>query len=205
MGKSSKAPDYANSTIDTGLYGTVTTNGRGTTYNPTDFQTSLINSVENAVPNSFNNYFNGGYDNQNFQNYLNTQQNQQANAYDNAVYSQLANRGLMRNAGLAKTHDSFANVMNNQTADAFSNWRTNQLNQMSNLMNVYGVPYGMIQDQLKSSQDMSKSVSDYNSGLSSIQEARRQENNKNYADTINNLNKDYSEYLKDPKFNKNAK
>lgn len=187
MGKSSKAPDYANSTIDTGLYGTVTTNGRGTTYNPTDFQTSLINSVENAVPNNFNNYFNGGYDNQNFQNYLNTQQNQQANAYDNAVYSQLANRGLMRNAGLAKTHDSFANVMNNQTADSFSNWRTNQLNQMSNLMNVYGVPYGMIQDQLKSSQDMSKALTDYSVKQYNLQKKRQESENAQNANSMNSL------------------
>lgn len=187
MGKSSKAPDYAHSTIDTGLYGTVTTNGRGTTYNPTDFQTSLINSVENAVPNSFNDYFNGGYDNQNFQNYLNTQQNQQTNAYDNAVYSQLANRGLMRNAGLAKTHDSFANVMNNQTADAFSNWRTNQLNQMSNLMNVYGVPYGMIQDQLKTSQDMSKDLTDYSVKQYNLQKKRQESENAQNANSMNSL------------------
>lgn len=187
MGKSSKAPDYANSTIDTGLYGTVTTNGSGTTYNPTNFQTSLINSVENAVPNNFNNYFNGGYDNQNFQNYLNTQQNQQANAYDNAVYSQLANRGLMRNAGLAKTHDSFANVMNNQTADAFSNWRTNQLNQMSNLMNVYGVPYGMIQNQLKSSQDMSKALTDYSVKQYNLQKKRQESENAQNANSMNSL------------------
>lgn len=187
MGKSSKAPDYANSTIDTGLYGTVTTNGSGTTYNPTNFQTSLINSVENAVPNNFNNYFNGGYDNQNFQNYLNTQQNQQANAYDNAVYSQLANRGLMRNAGLAKTHDSFANVMNNQTADAFSNWRTNQLNQMSNLMNVYGVPYGMIQDQLKTSQDMSKDLTDYSVKQYNLQKKRQESENAQNANSMNSL------------------
>lgn len=187
MGKSSKAPDYAHSTIDTGLYGTVTTNGRGTTYNPTDFQTSLINSVENAVPNSFNNYFNGGYDNQNFQNYLNTQQNQQANAYDNAVYSQLANRGLMRNAGLAKTHDSFANVMNNQTADSFSNWRTNQLNQMSNLMNVYGVPYGMVQDQLKTSQDMSKALTDYSVKQYNLQKKRQESENAQNANSMNSL------------------
>lgn len=187
MGKSNKAPEYANSTIDTGLYGTVTTNQNGTTYNPTDFQTSLINSVESTVPNNFNNYFNGGYDNQNFQNFLNTQQNAQANAYNNSVYNQLADRGLMRNAGLAKTQNSFANVLSNQNADTFSNWRSNQLNQMSNLMNVYGVPYSMIGDQIGSSQKMSQALTNYNTKQYNSQKQKDKSENEQNANSSNSI------------------
>lgn len=162
MGKSKKAPGYASTTVDTGLYGSTTTNKNGTTFNPTDFQKSIVNTVENNVPNNLNNYFNASYDNQNFQNYLNTRQNAQTGAYNDVVYNQLADKGMMRNNALTGAKKAFSDVLSNQKADALSDYKSDQLSQLSTLMGLYEVPYNIMNGQTNASQGLSNAITQYN-------------------------------------------
>lgn len=57
MGKK-KAPTQPTTKTDTGLFGSTTTGSFGSTFNPTDFQTQLVNNAENAILKAQNAYNN---------------------------------------------------------------------------------------------------------------------------------------------------
>lgn len=162
MGKSKKAPDYAQTTIDTGLYGSSTTNKNGTTFNPTDFQKQIVSTVETNVPALFNNYYNASYDNSDFNKYLGTRQNAQTSAFNNAIYNQLRTKGLMKDEGLAAAANSWNNTLNNQKADALYDWQNEQADNMSTLMNLYQIPYSIMSGQTNASQGLSNAITQYN-------------------------------------------
>lgn len=162
MGKSKKAPDYAETTIDTGLYGSSTTNKNGTTFKPTDFQKQIVSTVETNVPALFNNYYNASFDNPDFNKYLETRQNSQTDAFNNSIYNQLKSKGLMTSDGLAGAANSWNNTLNNQKADALRDWQNEQANTMSTLMNLYQIPYSIMSGQTNASQGLSNAITQYN-------------------------------------------
>lgn len=162
MGKSKKAPDYATTTVDTGLYGSSTTSKNGTTFRPTDFQKQLVGTVENNVPNLFNNYYNASYDNNDFQKYLGTRQSNQTSAFNNSIYNQLASKGLMTNQGLAGAQKSWKNTLEREKADALSDWQNDQANTLNTLMGLYQIPYNIINGQINASQGLSNAITQYN-------------------------------------------
>ena len=47
-----------------GLYGTATTNKKGTTYKPTDFETQLVQQTTSAIPSYLSQLINPTYDSQ---------------------------------------------------------------------------------------------------------------------------------------------
>ncbi len=162
MGKKSKAPDYATTTTDTNLYGSSTTGKTGTTFNPTNFQTGLVGAVEQNVPAVFNEYLNPSYSSELYQAQKAQRQKEQAQAYDSSVLSQLANRGLMRSSGLQAATNAFADTLADQEAQALNDYQTQQANKLSTLMNLYTVPYNMVQGINNASQNLSNAVSNYN-------------------------------------------
>lgn len=172
MGKSKKAPDYATTTVDTGLYGTSTTTKQGTTFTPTNFQSNLVNTVENNIPNMFNNYYNSSYNNNDFQKYLGTRENAQTNAFNNTIYNQLEERGLMKDKALAGSLNAWQNTLENQRANALSDWQTEQANSLNTLMGLYEVPYNIISGQASASQGLSNAITQYNVGKYNAEKAK---------------------------------
>lgn len=162
MGKSNKAPDYAATTTDTGLYGSTTTDKNETTFNPTDFQKSIVNNVENNVPNNLSNYFSANYANDDFQKYLNSRQSMQTNAYNNIIYDQLANKGMMRDNALSGAKNAWNSVLSDQKVDALSDYKGEQLSQLNTLMGLYEVPYNIMNGQSNASQGLSNAITQYN-------------------------------------------
>lgn len=162
MGKSKKAPDYATTTVNTGLYGSSTTNKKGTTFNPTNFQSNIVNTVENNVPNMLNNYYNASYENNDFQKYLETRENAQTNAFNNSIYNQLAEKGLMKNQALVGAQNAWKNTLNDQKVNALTDWQTNQANSINTLMSLYEIPYNIMSGQSNASQGLSNAITQYN-------------------------------------------
>ncbi len=161
MGKS-KAPEYATTNVNTGLYGTSTTNKSGTTYKPSGFQSQLVNTVEQNVPGTLNEYLNPSYNSELYQKQKAQREKEQIQAYDTSVLSQLANRGLMRSSGLQAATNSFAETLANQEAQAMADYKTEKANELATLMGLYEVPYNMMMGTNNSSQSLSNSVSNYN-------------------------------------------
>lgn len=162
MGKSNKAPDYATTTNNTGLYGSSTTNKNGTTFNPSSFQKNLVGSVEKQLPNTLNEYINPTY---NSPEYL-AQQGQRyknySQAYDANVLGGVANRGLTRSSALQAATNDFSNQVAQNEAQAMSDYKNSQANDLSLLLGLYETPYNMMLGSNNASQNLSNAVSNNN-------------------------------------------
>lgn len=162
MGKSNKAPDYASTTTNTGLYGSSTTNRNGTTFNPSAFQSTLINNVQNQLPNTINEYINPTYSSPEYQLQQAQRYNNYAQSYDAGVLGDIANRGLTRSSGLQAATNQFSNQIAQNEAQALQDYRDTQGNDINTLMGLYQVPYGMMTGTNGASQNLSSAVSNYN-------------------------------------------
>lgn len=146
MGKSKKAPEYAETKYDTGgLFGSATSNKSGTTYNPSSWMSNTMNTVSGNINSTLNNMLSGDYANDaNFQVYQDQLNRSAAQNYDASVLSQLANRGLMRSSGLQSATNAFADTLANNTADLYDSYYNRQANNLSNMLNTSNAIYNYL-------------------------------------------------------------
>lgn len=146
MGKSKKAPEYAETKYDTGgLFGSATSNKSGTTYNPSSWMSNTMNTVGGNINSTLNNMLSGDYANDaNFQVYQDQLNRSAAQNYDASVLSQLADRGLMRSSGLQSATNAFADTLANNTADLYDSYYNRQTNNLSNMLNTSNAIYNYL-------------------------------------------------------------
>ena len=146
MGKSKKAPEYAETKYDTGgLFGSATSNKSGTTYNPSSWMSNTMNTVGGNINSTLNNMLSGDYANDaNFQVYQDQLNRSAAQNYDASVLSQLADRGLMRSSGLQSATNAFADTLANNTADLYDSYYNRQANNLSNMLNTSNAIYNYL-------------------------------------------------------------
>lgn len=163
MGKS-KSPKYAETSYDTGdLFGSSTTNKKGTTYNPADWMSSLNNTAASGLNTTLNNMLSNDYSNDaNFQAYQDNLNKTAAQNYDTSVLSNLANRGLMRSSGLQSATNSFNDSLIDNTTDLYDNYYNRQSNNLSNLLNTQNSLYNYLTGVNSGSQTNSQNVSNFN-------------------------------------------
>lgn len=154
MGKGSKAPEYPTTTVDTGLFGSSTTNKYGSTFTPTDFQKNLIGVTENNAVNALNNYLNPNYESEDYKRgdeyYTNKMNTQLQNNYLNPALS----RNLLRGSTASDIMRGFANDLATSEYERQNNYRDQQLqNYMAAMM-----PYTTIYDMSKGTQGLSGSL-----------------------------------------------
>lgn len=181
MGKSKKAPDYANATYNTGgLFGSSTASKSGVDYTPSDQMSSIGNSAWQGLSNSLNSLNSGDYSKDaNYQVYANRLKNQMAQNYDTSVLSNLANKGLMRSSGLQGATNSFNNTLADQTANLYDSY-TNQLsNNLSNYRNVISDLYNYITGVNTGAQNQANNVNNYNLAQVSTNNALAQNKTNN--------------------------
>lgn len=166
MGKKKKqAPEYATNTVDSGFWGSSTTDKNGTTYKGSDWMNDTMGTVGNNMSTTLNNMLSNDYANDpNFQTYQNQLNNTAMQNYDTSVLSQLANRGLMRSSGLQSATNAFADTLANQTTNLYDNYYNRQANNLSALMNTSNNLYNYMTGLGQMSQNGANSVSNYNLG-----------------------------------------
>lgn len=164
MGKSKKAPGYANTNYDTGgLFGSSTTNEAGTKFTPENWMKSANTTAASGINTSLGNMLANDYANDpNFQVYQNQMNKAMEQNYDATVLSNLANRGLMRSSGLQSATNSFANTLADRTAELYDSYYNRQANNLANSLNTQNALYQYITGINQGSQTGSKNVSDYN-------------------------------------------
>lgn len=184
MGKSSKAPNYATTSYNTGnLFGNSTTNKSGTTYNPTDTISNTGNTAWNSLNSTLNSLNNNDWTNDaNFQAYQNQLNKTMTQNYDNSVLSNLANRGLMRSSGLQSATNSFADTLADQTINLYDNYYNRLSNNLSQYQNTLNNLYNYITGVNTGSQNLSQNVSNYN-----LEQAKLNDNSKLWASLANSL------------------
>ncbi len=131
-------------TFTTNLYGSATTNSSGTTYNPSAFESSLINMTSSYIPQYLEQLANPSYDSEVFQ--AQTQQrNRLANqSFENNVINPLSERGLTRGSSINQMSNQFANKLADLEVDAMAEEDERNATMLNNLFNYYQVPYEMM-------------------------------------------------------------
>lgn len=163
MGKKS-APKFATTTYNTGgLFGSSTTSKKGTTFNPTSWQTQTMSTVGSALPTTLNSLISGDFSNDaNYQAYQNNLNKQMSQAYDTDVLGQLASRGLMRSSGLQSATNSFANTLANNQMNLYDSYYNRQANNLANLLNTSNTLYNYIMGVNQGSLNTSNAVNQHN-------------------------------------------
>lgn len=142
MSSSKKAKSQ---TYDTGgLYGSSTTNKHGTTFNPTDFQTSLVNQTSSGISDYLSQLTNPTYDSQSYKNRQQQLSNAANQSLENDVISPLAQRGLTRGSSVNQMSNQLANKLTDAQLDLMNSEDERVSNVLSQLMNYYQVPYNMM-------------------------------------------------------------
>lgn len=131
-------------TFTTNLYGSATTNNGGTTYNPSAFESSLINMTSSYIPQYLEQLANPSYDSEVFR--AQTQQrNRLANqSFENNVINPLSERGLTRGSSINQMSNQFANKLADLEVDAMAEEDERNATMLNNLFNYYQVPYEMM-------------------------------------------------------------
>lgn len=123
------------------LYGSATTNKYGTTYNPSDFETKLINMTGKYIPQYMEQLVNPTYNSAIFKAQT-AQRNRLANqSFENNLINLLASRGLTRGSSVNQMSNQFAGKLADLETDAMANEDTRNANMINNLFNYYQVPY----------------------------------------------------------------
>lgn len=176
MGKSSKAPEYAKTSYDTGgLFGSSTTDKKGTTFNPTDNMSNVANSAWQGWGNSLNAIGNNDYSSDpNFQVYQDNFNRNLGKSYQANVLNPLTQQGLMRSSGLQAATNSFNDTMADNLADLYDSYYNRQSNNLSQYQNSLNSLYNMLTGVNSGSQQNSQNVSDYNMKKWQQEQAQKQ-------------------------------
>ena len=152
-------------TVSTGgLYGSSTTNKHGTTYNPSQFETQLVNQTTAAIPQYLEQLINPSYDSEIFKAQT-AQRNRLANqSFENNLINPLASRGLTRGSSVNQLSGQFANKLADLETDAMANEDARVQNILNSLLTTYQVPYNIMTGLNQQSQGLYGSQKQ-NSGL----------------------------------------
>lgn len=164
MGGGGDAPAYPTTTTDTGLWGTSTTSGKGTTYNPTDFQRQLVGKAENYILPTLDYVVNPTTDNAYYQNQRAVRERAQNEAFENQVVNNLASRNLSRGSAGQNLINSYADSVARQESEALADSQAQASALLSQLLAVYAAPYELMQGTSSLSQSGTNSVANYNLG-----------------------------------------
>lgn len=187
MGKAKKAPEYTTASYDTGgLFGSSTSNKKGTNFTATDDMNSIGNAAWGGLSSSLQGIYSNDYANDpNFQAYQNQLNKSMEQNYDATVLSNLANRGLMRSSGLQAATNSFADTLADQTTKLYDSYYNRQANNLANSQNVLNNLYSYITGVNTGSQNNANNVSNYNLNATQLNNAATAQNNALYAQIAN--------------------
>jgi Rps23 Pro-64 3,4-dihydroxylase Tpa1-like proline 4-hydroxylase len=142
MGKK-KAPAQPTTKSDMGLFGSTTTGAFGSTFNPTDFQTTFTNNAEQAILNAQNAYNNREI----AQEAVDNMNRQYQTDFQNQLLAPALSKGWLRGS----TAQDVATVANQDyqnrryqlVNDELSRQQQNLANNLANYMTIYDISKGV--------------------------------------------------------------
>lgn len=126
-----------------GMYGSGTA-GKKNSFNPTGFQSNLVNKTESAIPKYLDQMITPTYDSEVFKAQT-AQRNRLANqSFENNLMNPLAQRGLTRGSSINQMGNEFGKNLINAEQAAMTQEDSRVANILSNLFNYYQIPYNMM-------------------------------------------------------------
>ena len=143
MGSKKKAPVQPTTKSDMGLFGSTTTGAFGSTFNPTDFQTTFTNNAEQAMLNAQNAYNNREI----AQEAVDNMNRQYQTDFQNQLLAPALSKGWLRGS----TAQDVATVANQDyqnrryqlVNDELSRQQQNLANNLANYMTMYDISKGV--------------------------------------------------------------
>jgi hypothetical protein len=161
MGKK-KAPKYATTTTDTGLFGKATTSGKGSTFTPTGFQKQLIGVTEANAVNALNNYLNPDYESEDYKRGEEYYTNKMNNMLENNYLNPALSRNLLRGSTASDIMRGFGQDLANTEYERQRQYKADQLQNYMAAMMPYTTIYDMSKGTQGLSNALSNAVSNYN-------------------------------------------
>ena len=166
MGKK-KSKAYPTTTVDTGLFGKSTTNGRGSTFSPTSFQSKLIGVTEkNAIP-SLQSYLNPNYESADYKRGDEYYQNKMYGTLQNDYLNPALANNLLRGSTASDIMRGFASDLASTEYERQNDYRDQQLQNYMAAMLPYTTVYDMSKGTQGLSQSLANSIANYNLAQSS--------------------------------------
>lgn len=137
-----------------GLYGNSTTNKNGTFYNPSSFETQLVNQTTSAIPSYLQQLVSPTYDSQSYKNRQQQLANAATQSLENNIVSPLSERGLTRGSSINQISNQLANKLTDAELDLMNSEDSRVANVLSQLMNYYQVPYNMMSSANQASNNL---------------------------------------------------
>ena len=137
-----------------GLYGNSTTNKNGTFYNPSSFETQLVNQTTSAIPSYLQQLVSPTYDSQSYKNRQHQLANAATQSLENNIVSPLSERGLTRGSSINQMSNQLANKLTDAELDLMNSEDSRVANVLSQLMNYYQVPYNMMSSANQASNNL---------------------------------------------------
>ena len=162
MGKGGGAGAYPTTTSQSTLWGSSTTNGKGTTFNPTQWQRDTMNIAGSNLAPTLQEYLNPTYNSTDYKKTKSEFDKQAKESYENNVLSQLSNKGLMRSSGLQASTNAFNDTLADQEADLMNQYKQSKLTDLSTLLGLSTDLYNYSQGENKLSSTLANSVANYN-------------------------------------------
>lgn len=163
MGKSSKAPEYKETTYDTGgLFGSSTNSSSGTTYKPADWMTNTMGTVTNNINPTLSSMFSNDFSNDaNFQAYQNQLYNTMGQQYDQMM-GNLADRGLMRSTGMQALNNNYAKALQDNVTSLYDNYYNRMSNNLANALNTSNTLFDYMTGVNSGALNNANAVNNYN-------------------------------------------
>lgn len=189
---SKSAPKYANTTFDTGIFGSSTSGEKGTNYKSNANMTNIGNNALSGWNNALTAIGSNDYSNDpNFQVYQNDFNRNAQKSFETNVLNPIQSQGLMRSSGLQAATNSFNNTLTDNLADLYDSYYNRQVNNLGQYQNSANTLYNMIMGINQGSMTNSKNVSDYNMNAWQQEQANKQAMwnglMKAYSDTAGNV------------------
>lgn len=126
-----------------GLYGSGTA-GANNSFNPTDFQKTVVNQAESAIPKYMEQLVNPSYNSEIFKAQTANRNNLAKTSFENNLMQPLAERGLTRGSSVNAATNEFGNNLANLETQAMASEDSRVNNILSNLFGYYQIPYNMM-------------------------------------------------------------
>lgn len=146
---STKAKSAVKSTPDIkydtgGLYGNATSGSKGIKYDPSSFESELVNIAQGGLNQYIQQYLNPTYDSATYQAKVNALNNQASKSFENNVINNLASRGLTRGSSINQMSNEFGNTIAEAQNALMASEDENNLNKINALLGLYQTPYNLM-------------------------------------------------------------
>lgn len=152
---------YPEVKVDTGLFGTSTTNASGSTFEPTEFQKNIVGVTEESAIPALKNYLNPDYESEDYKRGDEYYTNKMQGILQDQYLNPALRNNLLRGSTAQDVYRSFANDLASTEYERQQNYRDQQLQNYMAAMMPYTTVYDISKGTTGLSQALANSIASF--------------------------------------------